>query len=56
MKRASIVFGLLTVSACSTVPSMPGLPSMPTLGGEPMAVFPVAPDAPGRMGGKWGGR
>ncbi|MEL7108126.1 MAG: efflux transporter outer membrane subunit [Pseudomonadota bacterium] len=46
MKRASIVLGLLTVSACSTVPSMPGLPSMPTLSGEPMVVFPVAPDAP----------
>ena len=40
MKQASIVFGVLALSACSTVPSMPNL------GGEPLIVFPVAPDAP----------
>ncbi len=43
MKQASIVLGLLAVSACSTLPSMP---SMPTLGGDRLVVFPVAPDAP----------
>lgn len=40
MKQASIVLGFLALGACSTVPSMP------TLGGEPFAVFPIAPDAP----------
>lgn len=40
MKQASILLGFLALGACSTVPSMP------TLGGEPFAVFPIAPDAP----------
>lgn len=40
MKHASLVFGVLALSACSTVPSLP------TMGGEPLVVFPVAPDAP----------
>lgn len=40
MKQASIVFGVLALSACSTVPSLP------SIGGEPLVVFPVAPDAP----------
>ncbi len=40
MKQASIVLGVLALSACSTVPSLPNL------GGEPLVVFPVAPDAP----------
>ncbi|MEL6856813.1 MAG: efflux transporter outer membrane subunit [Pseudomonadota bacterium] len=43
MKQASILFGFLALGACSTVPNMP---SLPNLGGEPLAVFPVAPDAP----------
>lgn len=43
MKQASFVLGFLALGACSTVPDMP---SMPSLGGEPLAVFPVAPDAP----------
>lgn len=40
MKQASILLGFLALGACSTVPSMP------TIGGEPFAVFPIAPDAP----------
>lgn len=40
MKQASILLGFLALGACSTVPSMPNL------GGEPFAVFPIAPDAP----------
>jgi multidrug efflux system outer membrane protein len=40
MKQASIAIGFLALGACSTVPSMP------TLGGDPLVVFPVAPDAP----------
>jgi len=40
MKHVGIVFGALVLGACAT------LPSMPNLGGEPVAFFPVAPDAP----------
>lgn len=40
MKQASVVFGVLALGACSTVPSLP------SVGGEPLVVFPVAPDAP----------
>lgn len=40
MKQASLVFGVLALGACSTVPSLP------SVGGEPLVVFPVAPDAP----------
>ncbi|MBO6688991.1 MAG: efflux transporter outer membrane subunit [Alphaproteobacteria bacterium] len=40
MKQAGLVFGVLALSACSTVPSLP------SVGGEPLVVFPVAPDAP----------
>ena len=40
MKQASIVFGALLLSACASVPSLP------SVGGEPVAIFPVAPDAP----------
>jgi len=43
MKRASILLGLLSVTACSSVPSVPSLPSF---GGDGVVVFPVAPDAP----------
>lgn len=43
MKRASIVLGLLSIGACSSIPSVPSLPS---LGGETVAIFPIAPDAP----------
>ncbi len=40
MKQASLILGVLALGACSTIPSVP------SLGGEPLAVFPVAPDAP----------
>lgn len=40
MKQASIIFGAVLLSACSSVPSLP------RLGGESAAIFPVAPDAP----------
>ncbi len=40
MKQAGLIFGVLALSACSTVPSLP------SVGGEPLVVFPVAPDAP----------
>ncbi len=40
MKQAGLVLGVLALGACSTVPSLP------SLGGEPLVVFPVAPDAP----------
>ena len=40
MKQASLVFGVLALGACSTVPSLP------SVGGDPLVVFPVAPDAP----------
>jgi len=40
MKQASIIIGVLALGACSTVPSLP------RMGGEPLVVFPVAPDAP----------
>ena len=40
MKQASIVFGVMALSACAAVPSVP------SLGGERAAIFPVAPDAP----------
>jgi NodT family efflux transporter outer membrane factor (OMF) lipoprotein len=40
MIRAGVVLGFLALGACST------LPDMPNLGGEPVAVFPVAADAP----------
>lgn len=40
MRQAGIVLGFLALGACSTVPSMPNL------GGQPVAIFPVAPDAP----------
>ena len=37
MKRSSILVGLLALGACSSVPS---------ISGEPVEIFPVAPDAP----------
>ncbi|MEM6651171.1 MAG: efflux transporter outer membrane subunit [Pseudomonadota bacterium] len=40
MKQASLLIGALVLGACSS------LPSAPRLTGEPVAVFPVAPDAP----------
>lgn len=40
MKQARIVFGALILGACASIPSVPNL------GGEPVAIFPVAPDAP----------
>ncbi len=40
MKQAGIVLGFLALGACSSVPSVP------SLGGQPEAIFPVAPDAP----------
>nr|WP_070961425.1 efflux transporter outer membrane subunit [Hyphomonas sp. Mor2] len=40
MKQAGLAFGVLALSACSTVPSLP------SVGGDPFVVFPVAPDAP----------
>lgn len=40
MKQVGLVFGVLALGACSTVPSLP------RVGGEPLVVFPVAPDAP----------
>lgn len=40
MKQVGLVFGVLALGACSTVPSLP------SVGGEPLVVFPVAPDAP----------
>ena len=40
MKQAGIFLGFLALGACST------LPSMQDLGGEPVAFFPIAADAP----------
>lgn len=40
MKQAGLAFGVLALGACSTVPSLP------SVGGKPLVVFPVAPDAP----------
>lgn len=40
MKHTSILFGVIALSACASVPDLP------SLGGEAVAVFPVAPDAP----------
>lgn len=37
MKRASVIFGVLALSGCSTVPNLMG---------EPVLVYPIAPDAP----------
>ncbi len=37
MKRAGVIIGFLVLASCSSVPK---------LAGEPVAVFPVAPDAP----------
>ena len=40
MKRSSILIGAIALSACASVPNLP------SLGGEPVAIFPVAPEAP----------
>ena len=40
MKQAGVILGFLALGACSSIPSVP------TLGGQPEAIFPVAPDAP----------
>ena len=37
MKRAGIILGFMALTACSTLPN---------LAGEPVVIFPVAPDAP----------
>lgn len=40
MKQAGLILGFVALGACST------LPDMPSLGGEPVAIFPVAAEAP----------